>query len=41
MTRSRLENLINVIDERRLSQKYWYRYFCNLILDRLWDEISQ
>ena len=23
----------------RLSQKYWYRYFADLIIDRLWTEL--
>lgn len=26
--------------EHRLTQKYWYRYFADLILDRLWEELS-
>ena len=32
--------LTDYLDEKRLTQKYWIRYFCDLILDRTWETIS-
>jgi hypothetical protein len=26
--------------ERKLTQKYWYTYFAELIVDRLWEELT-
>jgi hypothetical protein len=27
--------------EERLSQKYWFTYFAELIVDELWDELTE
>ncbi len=32
--------LATFLSEHRLTQKYWFRYFADLILDRLWKELS-
>jgi len=29
----------NLLAKERLTQRYWYRYFADLILDRLWKEL--
>jgi hypothetical protein len=34
------EPLTTLLGTKRLTQKYWYRYFADLILDRLWKELS-
>ena len=34
------ESLTDCLDEKRLTQKYWYSYFCDLIIDQTWNEIS-
>ncbi len=34
------QNLMDYLDSEKLKQKYWVRYFCNLILDRTWATIS-
>lgn len=26
---------------KRLTQKYWFRYFADLVLDRLWKELTK
>ena len=33
------ERLRNRLAERKMTQKYWTRYFVDLIIDRTWDEI--
>jgi hypothetical protein len=33
-------NLLEYLEREKLKQKYWVRYFCNLILDRTWATIS-
>jgi hypothetical protein len=32
--------LKNYLDEKRLGQQYWVRYFCDLVIDRCWNEIT-
>jgi len=32
--------LINYLSANKLKQRYWIRDFCDLILDREWDQIS-
>lgn len=32
--------LTDARDERRATQNYWVQYFTNLVLERLWNEIS-
>lgn len=32
--------LRDFLAERRLRQQYWYEWFGELILDRLWDELT-
>lgn len=27
--------------EEKLTQKYWYTYFAELIVDRLWEELTE
>lgn len=34
------EALRETLAERRLPQKYWYRRFADLILDRLWEDLD-
>jgi hypothetical protein len=34
------EPLTTLLATKRLTQKYWYRYFADLVLDRLWDELG-
>jgi hypothetical protein len=34
------EPLGTFLSEHRLNQRYWFRYFADLILDRLWKELS-
>jgi hypothetical protein len=34
------EPLTTLLATKRLTQKYWYRYFADLILDRTWKELS-
>jgi hypothetical protein len=29
------------LSENRLSQKYWYTWFGELIIDRVWDELDE
>jgi hypothetical protein len=33
--------LRDFLDENRLTQKYWYQWFAELIVDRLWDELEE
>lgn len=35
------EQLKNYFAAQPLRQKYWFRHFCDLILDRVWEEITQ
>jgi hypothetical protein len=35
------EELRSFLEQKRLTQKYWRTYFGELILDRLWDELTQ
>ena len=34
------QTLREYLAENRLSQKYWYTWFGELIIDRLWDELN-
>lgn len=34
-------DLRNFLDENRLTQKYWYQWFAELLVDRLWDELEE
>lgn len=34
------EKLLTFLQENRLSQKYWVRYFCDYILDQVWPSLS-
>lgn len=29
------------LSEQRLSQNYWYTWFAELIVDRVWDELEE
>lgn len=33
-------DLIHYLNSKRLSQKYWFRHFSDLILDRTWKQIK-
>lgn len=33
------EPLRHDLAKKKLSQKYWYQWFAELIVDRLWDEL--
>jgi len=33
--------LLNVIAVKKLKEKYWVRYFGDLILDRCWEQVVQ
>lgn len=35
------ESLIDCLNEKKLKQKYWISDFCDLIIDRTWQEISE
>ena len=35
------EALHNVLARKKLTQKYWYSHFADLIIDRTWDEITE
>jgi hypothetical protein len=35
------EDLINILNEKRLKQKFWFRDFGDLILDRTWAKIQK
>lgn len=35
------EDLINILNENRLKQKFWFRDFGDLILDRTWKKIQK
>jgi hypothetical protein len=35
------EQLNNFLAEKRQKQKYWIAYFCDLIIDQTWEEITQ
>jgi hypothetical protein len=35
------EEFRTFLDEKRLTQKYWRVYFCELVLDRLWGELTE
>ncbi len=32
--------LTDYLNAERLTQKYWRRYYCNLIIDRFWDDLT-
>jgi hypothetical protein len=34
------ESLREYLGAKKLRQKYWYRYFADLILDRVWKELT-
>ena len=34
------ETLRDFLAEKKLRQKYWYRFFADLILDRIWEELT-
>jgi hypothetical protein len=34
------ESLKNYLKEKHLPQKYWFRFFADLIVDRKWDKIT-
>lgn len=34
------EDFKNHLDSNRLTQKYWAKYFSDLIIDRVWEEIT-
>lgn len=29
------------LDREKLRQRYWYEWFAELVIDRLWDELTQ
>jgi len=33
------EELRGFLQERKLTQKYWVRYFCDYILDKVWSQL--
>jgi len=33
------DRLTHFLNESKLREKYWMKYFCDYILDRCWDEI--
>lgn len=35
------DELRTFLSENRLSQKYWYTYFGELIIDSLWNELTE
>lgn len=35
------ESLVAFLQENKLSQKYWVRYFCDYILDQVWPSLSR
>jgi len=35
------EKLIQTLNIKKLKQRYWIRDFCDLILDRTWDDLVQ
>lgn len=35
------ETLRTYLSEQRLSQNYWYTWFAELIVDRVWDELEE
>jgi len=35
------EDLIKILNEKRLKQKFWFRDFGDLILDRTWGKIQK
>lgn len=35
------EEFRTFLEEKRLTQKYWRVYFVELVLDRLWDELTE
>ena len=35
------DKLETFLATRRLPQKYWYRYFADLVVDRLWAELTR
>src|SRR5688572_14859034 len=35
------EDLQAFLSGNHLTQKYWFRYFVDLIIDRCWDDISK
>lgn len=34
-------DLRDYLAENRLTQKYWYQWFAELIVDRLWDDLEE
>ena len=34
------EELQGALDKKKLTQNYWFGYFCDLIIERTWDTIS-
>lgn len=34
-------DLRDFLAENRLTQKYWYQWFAELIVDRLWDDLQE
>jgi len=35
------EDLREYLDRKKLTQQYWFTYFGELIVDRLWDQLTQ
>ena len=35
------EKLGDYLNKQKLKQKYWIRNFCDLIIDRCWEQISK
>ena len=35
------EDLRTYLQSKKLTQKYWFRYFADLIVDRAWEGIQQ
>jgi hypothetical protein len=33
--------LVACLSKKKLTQKYWYSWFADYILDQLWNEVSQ
>jgi hypothetical protein len=33
--------LVTYLADKKLTQKYWYNWFADYILDQLWKEVSQ
>ena len=34
------KKLVDFLQEKKLSQRYWLRYFCDYILDQVWAKLN-